>query len=106
MKISENQYAQTLFRNQLKSNFLVDSLWKIASKGAGKGDFTSTISIFIASFPVNKILKNKSKKRRKGKKGVRSSGEKRKVYGALHISVLVFGCWLMNQVTYLKLREK
>ena len=77
MKISENQYAQTLFRNQLKSNFLVDSLWKIASKGAGKGDFMSTISIFIASFPVNKILKNKSKKRRKGKKGVRSSGKKK-----------------------------
>jgi hypothetical protein len=26
MKISENQYAQTLLMSQLKSNFLVDSL--------------------------------------------------------------------------------
>ena len=79
MKISENQYAQTLFRNQLKSNFLVDSLWKIASKGAGKGDFMSTISIFIASFPVNKILKNI-----KGRAWARVQGagqaQKRKVY--------------------------
>ena len=44
------------------------------------GDFTSTISIFIASFPVNKIPKYKGEgreeKSKKNKEGGRSSAKK------------------------------